>query len=125
MVKDVVAVPIQSVTIRNSESNLSPEELEKKKKIASAKEQADNNAQVENERLAKQQEKEEKEKLIKVVFLKDGSKAKMVKVTTGIADDTDIEIKSGVKPGDEVISGSLQRDQPQAQRRRAGDDGEA
>ena len=30
----------------------------------------------------------------------------MVKVTTGIADDANIEIKSGVKPGDEVISGS-------------------
>ena len=30
----------------------------------------------------------------------------MVQVTTGIADDTYIEIKSGVKPGDEVISGS-------------------
>ncbi|HEY2800659.1 MAG TPA: efflux RND transporter periplasmic adaptor subunit [Chthoniobacterales bacterium] len=106
MVKDVVVVPIQSVTIRNSESNLSPEELEKKKEIASAKEQADNNAQVENERLAKQQEKEEKEKLLKVVFLKVGSKAKMVKVTTGIADDANIEIKSGLRPGDEVISGS-------------------
>ena len=105
-VKDVVAVPIQSVTIRNSESKLSPEELEKKKEIASAKEQADSSAQVENTRLAKQQEKEEKEKLLKVVFLKDGNKAKMVKVTTGISNDSDIEIKSGVKPGDEVISGS-------------------
>jgi HlyD family secretion protein len=30
----------------------------------------------------------------------------MVEVTTGIADDNDIEIKSGVKAGDEVISGS-------------------
>ena len=30
----------------------------------------------------------------------------MVKVTTGIADDTYMEIKSGIKPGDEVISGS-------------------
>jgi HlyD family secretion protein len=30
----------------------------------------------------------------------------MVKVTTGIADDSYMEIKSGIKPGDEVISGS-------------------
>jgi HlyD family secretion protein len=30
----------------------------------------------------------------------------MVEVTTGIADDASIEIKSGIKPGDEVISGS-------------------
>ena len=30
----------------------------------------------------------------------------MVKVTTGIADDTYMEIKSGIQPDDEVISGS-------------------
>ena len=42
----------------------------------------------------------------KVVFLKKGSKAQSIKVTTGIADDTYMEIKSGVQPGDEVISGS-------------------
>ena len=30
----------------------------------------------------------------------------MVKVTTGIADDTSMEIKSGINAGDEVISGS-------------------
>ena len=106
MVKDVIAVPMQSVTIRTGDSNLSPEEIEQKKKIADAKEKADNNAQVENERLAKQAEKEERETLKKVVFLKEGGKAKMVQVTTGIADDANIEIKNGVKPGDEVISGS-------------------
>ena len=56
--------------------------------------------------IAKLAEKEGREKLRKVVFLKDGGKAKMVEVTTGIADDASIEIKSGIKPGDEVISGS-------------------
>src|SRR5450432_2516482 len=106
MVKNVVAVPMQSVTIRTGDSNLSPEEIEKHKQMADAKEKADNNAEVENEKLQKQTEKAEREKLQKVVFLKDGSKAKMVKVTTGIADDANIEIKSGVKPDDEVISGS-------------------
>ncbi len=106
MVKDVVSVPIQSVTIRTGDTNLSPEEIEQKKQLKEAKEKADNNADVQNERLAKQAEKEEREKLKKVVFLKDGNKAKMVEVTTGIADDADIEIKSGVKPGNEVISGS-------------------
>jgi HlyD family secretion protein len=30
----------------------------------------------------------------------------MVKVITGIANDSYIEIKNGIKPGDEVISGS-------------------
>ncbi len=106
LVKNVVSVPIQSVTIRTGDSDLSPEEIEQKKTLSDAKEKADNNAQVENERLAKQTEREEREKLKKVVFLKDGGTAKMVEVTTGIADDANIEIKSGVKPGDEVISGS-------------------
>lgn len=106
MVKNVVSVPIQSVTIRTGDSDLSPEEIEQKKQLKDMKEKADNNAEVQNERLAKQTEREEREKLKKVVFLKDGSKAKMVEVTTGIADDNDIEIKSGVKSGDEVISGS-------------------
>jgi HlyD family secretion protein len=102
----VVSVPIQSVTIRTGDTNLSPEEIEQKKVLKEAKDKADNNAEVENERLAKQSQKEERERLKKVVFLKDGGKAKLVEVTTGIADDSDIEIKSGVKQGDEVISGS-------------------
>ena len=37
---------------------------------------------------------------------KRGGKAQSVKVTTGISDDTYMEIKTGVQPGDEVISGS-------------------
>ncbi len=106
MVKDVVAVPMQSVTIRTGDANLSPEEIEKKKLKAARRDKADNNAEFVNERLEKQAEKEEREKLQKVVFLKKGGKAQMAKVTTGIADDTYMEIKSGVQPGDEVISGS-------------------
>jgi HlyD family secretion protein len=106
MVKDAVAVPLQSVTIRTGDSNLSPEEIEKKKQQAAQRDKGDNNAEYVNERQEKAAQKEEREKLSKVVFLKDGGKAKMVKVTTGIADDTSMEIKSGIKPGDEVISGT-------------------
>src|SRR3989454_6145732 len=71
MVKDVVAVPMQAVTIRTGDANLSPEGIERKKTESDAREKVDNNAQVENERLAKQAQKEEREKLQKVVFLKD------------------------------------------------------
>ena len=105
MVKDVVAVPMQAVTIRTGDSNLSPEEIEKKKQRR-ARDKGDNNAELRNERQEKAAQKEEREKLAKVVFLKKGGKAQMVKVTTGISDDTYMEIKSGVQPGDEVISGS-------------------
>jgi HlyD family secretion protein len=106
MVKDAVAVPMQAVTIRTGDSNLSPEEIEKKKQKAAERDKGDNNADYVNERQEKQAQKEEREKLTKVVFLKKGSKAQIVKVTTGISDDTYMEIKSGIQPGDEVISGS-------------------
>jgi HlyD family secretion protein len=106
MVKDAIAVPMQSVTIRTGDSSLSPEEIEKQKQKVAARDKDDNKAELSNDRLEKQAQKEEHEKLLKVVFIKNGSKAQMVKVTTGIADDSYMEIKSGVKPGDEVISGS-------------------
>src|SRR6184192_3133901 len=106
MVKDVVAVPMQAVTIRTGDSNLSPEEIEKKKQKIAQRDKGDNSAELVNERQEKVTHKEEREKLAKVVFLKKGSKAQLVKVTTGIADDTYMEIKSGIQPGDEVISGS-------------------
>src|SRR5229473_4919107 len=106
MVKDAVAVPMQSVTIRAGDSNLSPEEIEKQKQKVAARDKGDNSADYVNERQEKATQKEEHEKIAKVVFLKKGSKAQMVKVTTGISDDTYMEIKSGVQPGDEVVAGS-------------------
>ena len=106
MVKDAVAVPMQSVTIRTGDSNLSPEEIEKKKMKQAASDKGDNAAELTNQRMEKAAEREEREKLLKVVFLKKGNKAVMAKVTTGIADDTYMEIKSGIQPGDEVIAGS-------------------
>jgi HlyD family secretion protein len=106
MVKDVVAVPMQAVTIRTGDGSLSPEEIEKKKMKSAARDKADNNAEYVNERQEKAMQREEREKLAKVVFLKKGAKAQSTKVTTGISDDTYMEIKTGVQPGDEVISGS-------------------
>ncbi len=106
MVKDAVAVPMQSVTIRTGDTSMSPEEIEKQKQRTAARDKADNNAELTNERLVKQQEKEEREKLQKGVFTMSNGKAHWVKVDTGIADDAYMQIKSGIKPGDEVISGS-------------------
>ncbi|HET7706392.1 MAG TPA: efflux RND transporter periplasmic adaptor subunit [Thermoanaerobaculia bacterium] len=98
-VSNVVAVPIQSVTVRSTDSDLSPEEREKERT-------PDEGANVTNERIEKAKERAEKAKLQRVVFLRDGDTVRMQKVETGIADNTHIEIKSGVKPGDEVVSGS-------------------
>ncbi|HEY4284266.1 MAG TPA: efflux RND transporter periplasmic adaptor subunit [Chthoniobacterales bacterium] len=104
--KDVVAVPMQAVTIRTGDSNLSPEDIEKKKLKIEQRDKADNSADLTNEKMEKHAQKEQRERLTKVVFLKKGGKAQLVKVTTGISDDTYTEIKSGVQPGDEVISGT-------------------
>jgi len=104
-VQDAVVVPIQSVTVRSTESKLSPEEREKNE----AKQQAgdkDNRADVTNQAQQKQKEREIREKLQRVVFVKAGDKVRMQKVETGLADNTYIEIKRGIKPGDEVVSGS-------------------
>ncbi len=105
-VKDVVAVPMQAVTIRTGDSNLSPEEIEKKKQKVAQRDKGDNNADFVNQRAEKAAQKEERDKIAKVVFLKKSNKAQMVKVATGISDDTYTEIKNGIQPGDEVISGS-------------------
>lgn len=105
-VKNVVAVPIQSVTVRSTETDQSPEELERQRVRAEAREREDNRADVTNEAAQKQKERAQRSKLQRVVFVKNGETVKMQKVETGIADTTFIEIRSGVKPGDEVVSGS-------------------
>src|SRR5437016_6218663 len=66
LVKDVVAVPMQSVTIRTGESNLSPEEIEKRKQKAAARDKGDSSAEVTSERQEKATQKGEREKLAKV-----------------------------------------------------------
>lgn len=45
------------------------------------------------------------DKKIECVFVKVGNKAKIRIVKTGIQDDTNIEITTGLKPGDVVITG--------------------
>jgi HlyD family secretion protein len=105
-VKNVVAIPIQSVTVRSTESTLSPEELEKRRIEAEARDRDDNQAEVASELAAKQKERAQRLKLQRVVFVKEGEVVKMKKVETGIADNTFIEIKSGLEAGAEVVSGS-------------------
>jgi HlyD family secretion protein len=104
-VQNAIVVPIQSVTVRTAE-NLSPEEAEKKKEAERARDATDNRADVTNTAVEKRKEREMREKLQRVVFVKVGEKVRMQKVETGIADNTYIEIKSGIKAGEEVVSGS-------------------
>ncbi len=104
-VQNAIVVPIQSVTVRTADK-LSPEEAEKQKEAERARDASDNRAEVTNTAVEKRKEREFREKLQRVVFVKVGEKVRMQRVETGLADNTYIEIKSGIKPGDEVVSGS-------------------
>ena len=105
-VLNVIAVPIQSVTVRSTDSKLSPEELERQRVREAAQDKTDNRAEVTNELAEKQKERAQRLKLQRVVFIKNGETVRQQKVETGIADNTFIEIRTGLKPGDEVVSGS-------------------
>jgi HlyD family secretion protein len=105
-VPNAVVVPIQSVTARLAGSNLSPEERERMTAQQSARDAGDNKADVTNQTQEKQKERQLRESLQRVVFVKNGDTVRQQKVDTGIADATFIEIKNGIKPGDEVVSGS-------------------
>lgn len=105
-VRGVVAVPIQSVTVRTPGSNLSPEEQERQRVKAAARDADDNRANVTNETEEKAKERALRRNLQRVVFVRTGETVRMQVVQTGLADNTLIEIRSGLKSGDEVVSGS-------------------
>ena len=100
-VSNVVAVPIQSVTVRAAGGKTAEEVQEAKAK--EAKERSGNDLEVINER---DEARRNRESLQRIVFIKTGGTVKQRKVETGLADNTSIEIKSGLKAGEEVVSGS-------------------
>lgn len=100
-VANVVAVPIQSVTVR-AEGGKTTEELAEAK-AKEAKERSGNDLELVKER---DEARRSMEKLQRVVFVKNGEKVVMRQVETGITDNSHIEVKKGVKAGEEVIAGS-------------------
>ncbi len=58
-----------------------------------------------NQKQQRDLERADREALQRVVFLRDGGTVKMVNVETGIADTTHMEIKSGLKKDDEIVTG--------------------
>ncbi|NBB72580.1 MAG: efflux RND transporter periplasmic adaptor subunit [Bacteroidetes bacterium] len=83
-VNNVVAVPIQAVTVRDFNQV----------RDGSAAAQSDSSAAFGR-----------REDLRKVVFVVAADTARMQEVTTGIADDTHIEVRSGLNGGEQVIIG--------------------
>lgn len=95
--KDIITVPIQSVTTRADSSAF----IEKDK----TNEEGEQGIIVNNENDKSSKELKDVIKVEECVFVFVDGKAKMVKVKTGIQDSNFIEIKEGIKVGDEVISG--------------------
>jgi len=89
--KDVLYVPIQSVTVRD---------LSKKDVKGKSKRDTD-------EDIKETKSGDQKSKMSEVVFIVEGNKAKMVPVKTGISNDTHIEIKEGLDDSVKVVTGSF------------------
>jgi HlyD family secretion protein len=100
-VENVVSVPIQSVTVRAA-GGKTAEEIQAAK-AKEAKERSGNDLEVVNE---KEDARRNRDNLQRVIFVKEGDVVKQRLVETGLADNTSIEIKNGVKAGEEVVSGS-------------------
>jgi HlyD family secretion protein len=100
-VSNVIAVPVQSVTVR-AEGGKTSEELQQQR-AKEAKERTGNDLELVKEH---EEARRTREKLLRVVFIRHGNVVKLQPVETGVADNTYIEVKSGVKVGDEVVSGS-------------------
>jgi len=104
-VEHVVAVPIQSVTVRSREGNKTIDQLATDRDMKAKQSQGEGAAAAVNEKQQREREREDRAGLQRVVFIRNGDTVKMTTVETGIGDTTHLEIKSGVKEGDEVVSG--------------------
>ena len=106
-VENVVAVPIQSVTVRSREGAKTIEQLAMERAQTARDPPGDGAAAGVNETQQRERERADREALQRVVFVRHGDTVKQVPVETGIGDTTHLEIKSGIQAGDEVVSGSF------------------
>lgn len=104
-VENVVAVPIQAITVRSREGSRTIEQLAQERERKSKEGQGEGAAAAVNEKQQRAAERSDRDSLQRVAFLREGDKVRMVAVETGIADTTHLEIRSGLKAGDEVVSG--------------------
>jgi len=91
--KNVISVPIQSVTTRA---------VNEKKKVAEKKDEVET-TEGESQAVTKQDEKKKEDEKVEVVFVYKDGKVKKQTVKTGIQDSENIEILEGLKTGDEIV----------------------
>jgi HlyD family secretion protein len=101
-VENVISVPIQSVTVRAS-GGQTTEEM--KKEAAKAAENKSGGGAI-DAAAEKREARRQREVLLKVAFVRQGDTVKMVPVEVGLADNTHLEVKSGLRAGDEVVAGT-------------------
>lgn len=106
-VEDAVAVPIQSVTVRSKEGKKTMEQLATDREKKAKETKGEGAATAVNVGQQKAAERADRESLQRVAFVLNSDTVKMVPVETGVQDTTHIEIKSGLKEGDQVVSGSF------------------
>lgn len=93
-VSKVIAIPIQAVTTRNSDSlNVSSDDDRDQREV-----------KVQNENEEKEKQKPE-EKIKEYVFIVENGEAKQLEVTTGIQDNDYIQLMTGISKDQEIICG--------------------
>jgi len=97
---DVLNVPIQAVVMREEKSDSLTSEKEGKEGAMASTDSG--SAEGEKEKKEKEEEKED----VEGIFLVVDGRAKFVEVATGIADQQNIEIVSGIEDNDQVVTGS-------------------
>lgn len=90
--KSVLAIPIQALTIRQKSDLEEQKDPKKKSDVTQA--------------ATKPADKKDEKKELQGVFVVRNQKAEFVEVATGITGITDIEVLSGLKEGDEIVTGS-------------------
>jgi HlyD family secretion protein len=98
---DALKLPIQCITMRPP---LKPKPVPGAKTKTAVKKKKDETKTKQKPDSAKASPKKQEEP-VKVVFMVKNGVAKQTALTTGISSDSDWEILSGVKEGDEIISG--------------------
>jgi HlyD family secretion protein len=94
---DILSVPIPAVVMREEKSD----SLKVKKEKTQGVMASEDSVAAREERTKKKEKKE-----IEGVFIVDKGRVKFVKVQTGVADQQNIEIVSGIKEKDMVVTGS-------------------
>ena len=100
-VAEVVAVPIQAVTVRDFNQIRADEERRNRRRRGNRSDTTETAS--EDEKAVPESLREED--LRKVVFLMVDDKAHIIEVETGIADDRYIEVQTGLEGGERIITG--------------------